>query len=142
MALGKLAGLVSLAWLASYGSTFAQQGTDAQQREACTPDAFRLCTSAMPDSGRVEACLRGNSPRLSPACYAVFNPPEQQAQTTRQGRAREQREVQRRPERRDDGSRDFEPRDDQPREGRRDDGFGGPQRDYPSRQPQPQSDDE
>jgi hypothetical protein len=48
-------------------------GTDAQ-REACTPDAFRLCTSAMPDEGRVENCLRSAGPRLSRACYDVFFP--------------------------------------------------------------------
>ncbi len=50
------------------------QGSE-EQREACTPDAFRLCTSAMPDAGRVENCLRNAGPRLSPACYAVFFPP-------------------------------------------------------------------
>lgn len=59
-------------------------GTDAQ-REACTPDAFKLCASSMPDEGRVESCLRGAGPRLSPACYAVFYPQSanNQTQTTR-----------------------------------------------------------
>jgi hypothetical protein len=52
------------------------QGTDAQ-REACTPDAFRLCSAAMPDASRVESCLRAAGPRLSAPCYAVFNPPQQ-----------------------------------------------------------------
>ncbi len=52
------------------------QGTP-QQREACTPDAFRLCTAYMPDPGRVEACLRASGPRLSPHCYAVFFPPQE-----------------------------------------------------------------
>jgi hypothetical protein len=51
----------------------AQGGTDAQ-REACTPDAFRLCTMAMPDEGRVENCLRAAGARLSRACYDVFYP--------------------------------------------------------------------
>lgn len=50
------------------------QGTE-EQREACTPDAFRLCASAMPDAGRVESCLRNAGPRLSSACYVVFFPP-------------------------------------------------------------------
>lgn len=135
MASVKLAGLISLALAASCGPTFAQQGTDAQ-REACTPDAFRLCTSAMPDSGRVESCLRAAGPRLSPACYAVFNPPQQSVESVgsdRNRNARPQREVQRQPDRRDD---------DRPREFRRDDGFGGfQQRDYQSR-PQPQDNDD
>jgi hypothetical protein len=52
------------------------QGTQ-QQRDACTPDAFRLCTAYFPDPGRVEACLRAAGPQLSPPCYAVFFPPQQ-----------------------------------------------------------------
>jgi len=55
-------------------SAFAQ-GTE-QQREACTPDAFRLCGAYMPDPGRVEACLRANGPNLSRRCYDVFFPPQ------------------------------------------------------------------
>jgi hypothetical protein len=56
--------------------TFAfAQGTP-QQREACTPDAFRLCGAYMPDPDGVEACLRASGPRLSPACYDVFFPPQ------------------------------------------------------------------
>ena len=139
MASVKMAGLISLALIAGCGSAFAQQGTDAE-REACTPDAFRLCTSAMPDSGRVESCLRAAGPRLSAGCYAVFYPPQQAAETaspTRERNARSQREVRRQPERRDDDQRS-----DQPREFRRDDGFGGFQRrDDPSR-PQPQDNDD
>jgi hypothetical protein len=54
---------------------FAQQGTQAQ-REACTPDAFRLCMNAMPDPQQVEACLRASGHRLSQPCYDVFYPPQ------------------------------------------------------------------
>jgi hypothetical protein len=56
-------------------SAFAQ-GT-SEQREACTPDAFRLCGAYMPDAGRVEACLRASGPNLSRPCYDVFFPPQQ-----------------------------------------------------------------
>lgn len=56
---------------------FAQGRGTEQQREACTPDAFRLCTAYFPDPGRVEACLRAAGPQLSPPCYAVFFPPQQ-----------------------------------------------------------------
>ncbi|HEY0330761.1 MAG TPA: hypothetical protein VGC77_16885 [Rhodopseudomonas sp.] len=52
---------------------FAQEGTEAQ-RDVCMPDAFRLCSSAIPDAARVESCLRNAGSRLSSACYAVFNP--------------------------------------------------------------------
>ncbi len=41
---------------------------------ACTPDAFRLCMSAMPSSVAVLDCLRNNKPRLSAACRAVLTP--------------------------------------------------------------------
>ncbi|MDF3814013.1 MULTISPECIES: hypothetical protein [Rhodopseudomonas] len=61
------------------------QGTEAE-RQACTPDAMRLCGDAIPDAGRVESCLRQAGPKLSPACYAVFNPPEQDRRAHRRER--------------------------------------------------------
>jgi hypothetical protein len=58
-------------------ASFAQQdqGTP-EQREACTPDAMRLCGAYLLDPRSVEACLRAAGPRLSPACYDVFFPPQ------------------------------------------------------------------
>lgn len=54
-------------------SAFAQdnRGTP-EQRAACAPDAFRLCTSYIPDPTRVEHCLRQNKSDLSDACRSVF----------------------------------------------------------------------
>jgi hypothetical protein len=49
------------------------QGTQ-RQRDACTPDVFRLCGAYIPDADRITACLRGNGSRLSKACYDVFFP--------------------------------------------------------------------
>jgi hypothetical protein len=49
------------------------QGTD-QQRQACTPDVFRLCGAYIPDADRITACLRASGPRLSRPCYDVFYP--------------------------------------------------------------------
>ena len=43
-----------------------------EQRAACTPDAFRLCAGYIPDSTRVEQCLRQNRSDLSDACRSVF----------------------------------------------------------------------
>ncbi|MGK3908189.1 hypothetical protein ABI084_15015, partial [Enterococcus faecium] len=51
------------------------------EREACTPDAMRLCGQFIPDADRIETCLRNSGPRLSPACYAVFYPPRVVNQT-------------------------------------------------------------
>jgi hypothetical protein len=61
------------AGLAADGPAFADenQGTPEQQM-ACTPDALRLCGQWIPDAGRITACLRQNTPQLSPPCRAVF----------------------------------------------------------------------
>ena len=54
-------------------AAFAQdnQGTP-EQRAACAPDAFRLCSSYIPDPTGVEACLRYRKSDLSDACRSVF----------------------------------------------------------------------
>lgn len=44
----------------------------AEQRAACTPDAFRLCSSEIPDVGRIVACMRAKQASLSAPCRAVF----------------------------------------------------------------------
>jgi hypothetical protein len=43
-----------------------------QQQLACTPDVFRLCGEQIPDTNRIVACLRQNTPQLSDDCRAVF----------------------------------------------------------------------
>lgn len=43
-----------------------------EQRMACTPDVWRLCSDQMPDVSRIVACLRQNKPQLSNGCRAVF----------------------------------------------------------------------
>ena len=42
------------------------------QRAACAPDAFRLCSSLIPDAAKVESCLRQKQAELSNACSAFF----------------------------------------------------------------------
>ena len=61
---------------------FAYTQADA---DACTPDAMRLCASAIPDVSRVAFCLAHNKQQLSSACAAVFNRPRA-ASTTREHR--------------------------------------------------------
>jgi hypothetical protein len=71
-------GLTAAAFFVAIPATgFAQEdrGTP-EQREACTPDAMRLCGAYLLDPRSVEACLRAAGPRLSPACYDVFYPPQ------------------------------------------------------------------
>lgn len=47
------------------------QGT-AEQREACTPDAVKLCADTIPDVGRTTACMKRHEAELSPRCHAAF----------------------------------------------------------------------
>ena len=49
---------------------FAYTQADA---DACTPDAMRLCESAIPDVSRVAFCLAHNKQQLNSACAAVFS---------------------------------------------------------------------
>ena len=47
------------------------QGT-AEQREACTPDAIKLCSDTIPDIDKTKACMQAHEAELSPRCRAVF----------------------------------------------------------------------
>lgn len=69
-------GAISLGASASAGAFEITQ----QAREACTPDAFRLCSNEIPDIPRVTACMEANKANLSPACRAVFNSMSAQAE--------------------------------------------------------------
>jgi hypothetical protein len=44
------------------------------QQQACTGDAFRLCSSEIPDVDRITACMIRNKSQLSPECRAFFRP--------------------------------------------------------------------
>ncbi|MGP0061445.1 MAG: hypothetical protein ACLPID_19410 [Beijerinckiaceae bacterium] len=44
----------------------------AEQRAACTPDAFRLCFSAIPNVDAVKSCMIANKAKLSAGCLATF----------------------------------------------------------------------
>jgi hypothetical protein len=73
------AGYVWLGWLlaaaqaVSVGSATAQSYTP-EQEQACTGDAFRLCSSEIPDIPRVTACMVAKKSQLSPPCRAHFRP--------------------------------------------------------------------
>jgi hypothetical protein len=59
-----------------YATTSLALGT-SEQRAACTPDVFRLCSSEIPSVDRIVACLRKEKVNLSPGCQAVFSAPGQ-----------------------------------------------------------------
>lgn len=68
----KCAALCCTIAFAASGAARAQ-GT-AQQRSACEGDAFKFCFSDIPSVSAIEACLKANEPKLSPACQAEFAP--------------------------------------------------------------------
>ena len=52
----------------------AAQAYTPEQEQACTGDAFRLCSAEIPDIGRVTACMVAKQSQLSPPCRAHFRP--------------------------------------------------------------------
>jgi hypothetical protein len=44
----------------------------AEQQQACTGDAFRFCSSDIPDVDRVTVCMIRNKAQLSPGCRVFF----------------------------------------------------------------------
>jgi len=63
--------LLATALSVAMGSTVSQAYTP-EQEQACTGDAFRLCSSDIPDVARVTACMARNKSQLSPPCRAQF----------------------------------------------------------------------
>ena len=63
--------VLALLLCATAASAQDNRGTP-EQRAACAPGAFRLCSGYIPDPTRVEHCLRQNKSDLSDACRSVF----------------------------------------------------------------------
>ena len=64
--------LVLGASLVSFAAPSSAEIATAEQRAACTPDAFRLCSSEIPNIPAITACMKKNFSNLSPGCRAVF----------------------------------------------------------------------
>jgi hypothetical protein len=58
--------LIAIAAMGAGGAA-AQQGTP-EAREACTPDAMRLCSDFIPDVAKVTRCMMAKRGQLSAAC--------------------------------------------------------------------------
>jgi hypothetical protein len=65
-----LIGTAVIASLLASASTGFAQGTP-EQRSACMGDAFRLCSSEIPNVERITACLKANYSKVSPGCKAA-----------------------------------------------------------------------
>jgi hypothetical protein len=46
---------------------------EAEARQQCTGDAFRLCSSEIPWVSKITACMIKNRKNLSPGCRAVMD---------------------------------------------------------------------
>jgi hypothetical protein len=44
----------------------------AEEQQACSNDAFRLCSGEIPDVDRVTVCMVRNKSQLSPGCRVYF----------------------------------------------------------------------
>ena len=45
----------------------------AEAQQQCTGDAFRLCSSEIPNVSKITACMFKNRSQLSPGCRAVMD---------------------------------------------------------------------
>ena len=66
--------LCSALWASS-----ARAFTEEDQQRLCTGDVFRLCSSEIPDRGRIIACMHHKRAQLSAECRSVFGKPAQSA---------------------------------------------------------------
>ena len=72
-----LATAVSVSMLPTSGQAYTPE-----QEQACTSDAFRLCSSEIPNVDRVTACMVAKKSQLSPPCRAQFRGPEPREATS------------------------------------------------------------
>jgi len=68
-----VAGVALLTLVLGAGSAGAEayRGTEAQ-RQACTPDVFRLCASDVPNIPKIVACMKRQRSQLSPDCRTAM----------------------------------------------------------------------
>lgn len=52
-------------------NTASAQGSD-DARQACTPDAMRLCSEFIPDAEKVKLCMLRKRGQLSPECRSAM----------------------------------------------------------------------
>jgi hypothetical protein len=70
--LGAAGGAFILALTFGMGARAAEEPGTPEQREACTPDAMRLCSAHIPDVPKIIACMKHNYRNLSAECRAAM----------------------------------------------------------------------
>jgi hypothetical protein len=71
--------VTSLALVLSMLPTAGSHAYTSDEEQACTGDAFRLCSSEIPDVDRITACMIRNKSQLSPECRVYFRQEPEQA---------------------------------------------------------------
>ena len=71
--------LIACVALCSLWASASHAFTEDDQRRLCTGDVFRLCSSEIPDRGRIIACMHHKRAQLSAECRSVFGKPAQSA---------------------------------------------------------------
>jgi len=69
-----ISALVLGASLMAFAAPGSAETYTAEQRAACTPDAYRLCKSEFPSVSAVTACMTKNFASLSEKCKATLLP--------------------------------------------------------------------
>lgn len=69
----RFATVVALGLLANAMPGYLPPAAAETVRDACTHDAFRLCSNAIPNVGRTKACLARHRSSLSPKCQVAFS---------------------------------------------------------------------
>jgi hypothetical protein len=69
----RFATIVALGLLANAMPGHLRPAAAETVRDACTHDAFRLCSNTIPNVGRTKACLARHRNSLSPKCQAAFS---------------------------------------------------------------------
>jgi hypothetical protein len=65
----------------------ASQAYTPEEEQACSGDAFRLCSAEIPDVDRVTVCMVRNKSQLSPGCRVFFrSEPESDVRPVAAGR--------------------------------------------------------
>jgi hypothetical protein len=63
----------------------AADAYSAEAQQMCTNDAFRLCSSEIPNIPRITACMVQHKSELSPGCRAVMDRDAVQQQPAKTG---------------------------------------------------------
>jgi hypothetical protein len=77
--------MLAMALPVSIGVTAAHAYTPEEQ-QACSGDAFRLCSAEIPDVDRVTVCMIAKKSQLSPGCRVFFRPSEPEREAGPAGR--------------------------------------------------------